>query len=152
VVGSGGRTTVSGGQLEQAFGLMSTYASFTTITTRGVNSTGGPSAPAAPSSGSASGGTGVTGPAGAATGSGGATFGNAFRAAPRRMTSPELSGTIFPGRRGELVTVQRRGAHGFTGVRRVRLGAGGRYRIALGLPGRYRIVSAGFTGPAIALH
>jgi stage II sporulation protein D len=145
VVGTRGRTTVSGSQLQQAFGLMSTYASFTTITTKAVNS----ASTTAPVTGAPSGGSSTsTGSGATASSSGGATFGNAFRSRP---ITPILTGSIFPSRPGQIVTVQRLRAGRFTTVGRVRTGAGGSYRATVPGAGRYRIVQAGVAGPAITV-
>jgi stage II sporulation protein D len=125
VVGTRGRSLVSGPQLQQDFGLMSTYVAFTSVSIRGVFSDSGSS------SGSSTGGA-STG----ATNSG------------RRS----LTGRVFPTRRGVLVLVQRLRRHGWATTSRIRTVDGGKYTASVPGPGRYRITYGGVGGPAITVH
>jgi stage II sporulation protein D len=136
VVGTKGRSTVSGSELAQLFGLMSTYMSFTTITSHSVNqpavTVGQP--PAAP-----------------APATGGATL--AHGALRRMIPSPILGGTVFPSRRGVRVTVERRDRAGhYRPVAHVRTGAGGRYRYVTDVAGMYRVAYDGVAGPAVTVQ
>ena len=127
VVGSGGSTAVSGSQLQGIFGLMSTWMSFSTISTsaqavptEGLRQAGGPPA---------SSGLGFPGP-----------------------TPAILKGSVFPAppRSGRL-DVQQRFAGGWQTVRRnVRVDRVGRYRVALRWSGQYRVVYRGVAGPAVS--
>jgi stage II sporulation protein D len=127
VVGSRGKTAVTGPQLEQVFGLPSTYMRFTTITSTSVPK---PIVPAVALDHLRSG-----------------AVDGALRAATRTLT-----GKVFPAARGSAIVVQRRAAKGWRTVRRVRLGAGGSYTASVALPGAYRVVYAGVAGPAVTLR
>jgi stage II sporulation protein D len=127
VIGSRGRTRVSGATLRARLGLLDTWAYFTSIATRkapplGVPRTGGTSPP----------------PPSAAT------------AGPRPRAS--VAGSVVPARAGAEVQIQvREGGDwrtvAFTIVRR-----GGRYRAAVARPGTYRAVFAGEAGPAVRVR
>ena len=130
IVGSRGRTRVSGATLRGRFGLYDTWAYFTAI-----RSLPAP-VPAPPPPPPASGTTGGVGPAGATL-------------ARHRATVAGLRGYVLPARRGARLTVQRRASGGWTAVARVRIGAGGRYRARLAAAGVYRVRWAGHTGPAV---
>jgi stage II sporulation protein D len=129
VLGSGGRTTVSGSQLQGIFGLMSTWMSFSTISSsagdaarvNGARLRGGP---------------------------------QAFTAVGFRGSRPlVLRGSVSPAPEhvGRLA-VQRRFAGGWqTVVQGVRVGRAGAYRVRLDWSGRYRVVWHGLRGPAVSL-
>lgn len=127
VIGTRGRTTVTGPQLQQVFGLMSTYMSFTTVTIKGAAGRGSTS-----TSGSSS---------------GGASLGSVASSGGR-----SISGRVFPTRRGVLVLVQKLGRHGWSTTTRVRTIHGGHYSARVPGPGRFRITYGGVGGPAITLR
>jgi stage II sporulation protein D len=127
VVGSGGSTVVTGSQLQARFGLLSTYASFTTISTRVGTAATQPSA-----------GVGV---GGSGPGSGGVGTVASIR--------PQLSGRVFPAAAGAGFTVQASsGGHWHT-VESARLGSGGTYSVTVPSTGTYRLVYQGLGGPAV---
>jgi SpoIID/LytB domain protein len=135
VVGTGGRTSVTGATLRQRFGLYDTWAYYTTITSTTKTTTTAPAAPATDGAGQgdpASGGTAPTAPAGTA-----------------RAARTVLSGTITPAKRGAWLRVQRRiGGRWFT-YAWTTTDAHGRYREPLGAPGIYRVLFRGSPGPEI---
>jgi stage II sporulation protein D len=140
IVGSRGTTTVSGLKLESVFGLLSTDATFTTITTlpgpgpaalaqlrraeRLVNITQGAQMVA------------VLRP---------------FEPAVRLASGPSLHGSVFPARRGGRLLVQVSRRRRWHTVARVALGAGGAITIAVPGPGKYRFVYQGLDGPAVSV-
>ena len=128
VIGSDGRTNVTGRDLRRRLGLRDTWASFTAISGHKEN----PEDTAANASGSSQGGT--TPSARAAAASGGV-----------------LAGRIVPIRRGAEVRVQRR-VHGRWKLAAVTVaGAGGIYRATVPGPGVYRAVVPGAIGPAVRI-
>jgi stage II sporulation protein D len=129
VVGTHGRTPVTGPQLEQAFGLPSTYVRFTVIRSVPVAK---PTVPLAALEHLAL---------------RSATFDAQLRAA-----TPGLTGVVFPAGRGSFVIVQRDTAKGWRTLRRVRVGADGSYGLPIASAGSYRVVYAGVTGPAITVR
>jgi stage II sporulation protein D len=134
VVGTRGRTNVTGAELRRRFGLYDSWAYYTSITSKPKKVK-----PAAPSGGgqadAESGGTAPSAPAQAAA---------VWRFA--------LSGSITPARRGAWVRVQRRsGGHWSTYVLTT-AGARGRYSTRLGEPGTYRVLYRGAPGPAVRVR
>jgi stage II sporulation protein D len=132
VVGTKGQVGVTGPQLQQIFGLMSTYMSFSSVS------------------------------AGPGTGSGGATFsplrvaadsGLAGAFAGFEVPGPAplaIHGRVFPAHGGTAgLQVERRRAWHTIG--RVHISAGGAYSALLHHPGRYRVVWAGHPSPDIAV-
>jgi stage II sporulation protein D len=149
VVGTKGTTTVSGVQLQQALGLMSTYMKFTTITTAGTTSSGSIDAPGASTPGAGAGSakpvsTSSSGPVSGGTGIG---AGNDIRHAAAAL----LTGTVFPAGAGVPIAVQRLGAHGFTTIARGRTVSGGRYSVAVPGAGSYRVRVASTPGPVVTV-
>jgi stage II sporulation protein D len=146
VVGSGGITTVTGPRLQSIFRLLTTNATFTTISTR-------------PASG---------GPAGANAAGGAA----AAAAGPQSMTAlvplvqaleplvhalvasvtPELTGRVFPGQPGEPITLQERVPGGWRTAGSATLGVGGAFTIPSRHPGTYRVQYRSLQGPAVSIH
>lgn len=124
VAGTRGRSAVTGPQLEQLFGLPSTYMRFTTISSVPVAQ---PTIPHAALAHLRS--PGVYG---------------VLRAATR-----ELSGTVFPAAKASVVTVQRHTAKGWRTMRRVRVGRDGSYTLSITAAGDYRVLYRGVTGPAV---
>jgi stage II sporulation protein D len=139
VVGTKGTTTVTGSQLEQAFGLLSTWASFTTISTA-------PGRSAARAGGARSAGT-----------------PRHVSAQARAVLAlvplvddlvgavAGLHGNVFPGPAHGKVTIELRTRHGWRTVLHARVGAGGAYDTALPGPGTYRVVYAGLSGPSVTV-
>jgi stage II sporulation protein D len=133
VKGTRGTTTVTGGQLQSAFGLLSTWARFTTI-----------SSGAAPTP---------------APGSGGAAKGElAVIAQMKRVfgqlanSSQTLHGTIFPAGKGAQATIEVRAGKGWQRTGVVRLGRGGSYSVRLPVGGVYRVVYRGLAGPSVVVR
>jgi stage II sporulation protein D len=153
VVGTLGHSRVSGTQLQQMFGTLTTNMTFTTISSR----LGQPKAvlSVAPRPSSLGGG----GPVGAQAIA-------ALMPLVRALSSgatPMVSGRVFPGRVGESIDLQvagRRGAGGAgagtgTGWRTVLrgfLGAGGQYAVQPSGPGVYRVVYRGLAGAAVRVR
>jgi stage II sporulation protein D len=142
VIGTKGRTQVSGDQLQQAFGLRTTYAAFTMISTNA-----GAPAPAATH---------------------GRRRGGAIKQAQQASAQavldllplvrdlisgavPGLHGTISQARRGAKLTVQQQDSHGWHTVARSTVGAGGSYGLRLSGPGTYRVLYGGLVGPAVVV-
>jgi stage II sporulation protein D len=135
VVGSNGRTTVSGEQLKQRFGLRDTWMTFNSVITEVETPPDTPQPPApsgptpkAPEQGNASGG-----------------------AVAARMHRARVVGEAWPGRRGTRVTLQRLDGRRWVGAGRTRLGHRRRYKIALPGPGRYRVLVGAAAGPTVRL-
>jgi stage II sporulation protein D len=131
VVGSKGTTTVTGIQLQHAFGLLTTYAAFTTISTLPGRA---PVAPARASRGFAQ--------------------SQAVAALVPLVTNivagtAGLHGQVFPAAKGAPVEVQRSTAKGWRKVVRTRTDPGGTFDTGLPGAGSYRIVYRGLGGPAV---
>jgi stage II sporulation protein D len=131
VIGTKGTTTVTGAQLQSAFGLPSTWASFTTIS-------------------SDAGRTPVTG----------AVHGSSDLAVITQLKrafalvgehSLVLRGRVVPAGRGAVVTFQVRAGMGWRRVGSVRLGKRGAYAVGVGRPGVYRVVYRGLDGPSVTV-
>ena len=129
VVGTKGRTNVTGPQLQSIFNLPSTYMTFSAIS----------ATPGGPSSG------------GQAPRH---TWLQAVQATIAALAPPVLGlhGKVFPAPAGARISIQRRAAEGWRIVRRARLGADGTYAIRLRVAGSYRIVYHGVQGPAITVR
>jgi stage II sporulation protein D len=138
VVGTKGQAKVSGTVLQARFGLLSTWARFTTITTN---------AGAVAHTARAASSTlkldviRITAHTAAAVSdyvhqvlSGGA---------------PIVYGKVFPGTRGSLLLVQRLTGRHWQTVRRAHLGSGGAYRVRVPGAGSYRVVFGGLSGPTV---
>src|SRR4051812_9697620 len=128
VVGSDGRTTVTGRELRKRFGLRDTWASFTAISGHKED----PEDTAADAAGSPQGGTTPSARAAAATGG-------------------VLAGRIVPIRRGAEVRVQRRVGGSWKLAAVTVAGHGGVYRATVPGPGVYRAVVAGAIGPVVRI-
>jgi SpoIID/LytB domain protein len=139
VVGSRGRTTVTGPALRKRFGLFDTWATFTTIGAKVVR----PDAMTAPK------------PPGAPAGddpSGGAQAGGASAAAAHPAA---LAGHVVPAEAGRWIEVQRRGAGpaaAWSTVAWTTTGRRGSYEVTLPGPGVYRPVLGGAAGPALRVR
>jgi len=135
VVGTGGTTSVTGAQLEAAFGLMSTYVSFTTIT-----SVPGPSAQLGREA------------AGLPAGAGAPPALSALARDLVRNAALGLHGVVFPARRGIRLRVQAHRRQGWRTVAHARVRAGGRYAVAVTGPGSYRVLFSGLPGPVVSVQ
>lgn len=129
VVGTAGTTNVTGSQLQSAFGLLSTWASFTTIST-------------------------VAGQAPSAM----STTWNANSepvaiAQAERLhgliAAPALRGRVFPAGKGARATIQAQAGKRWRTSLTIHLGRGGTFSVRLPAPGRYRVVYRGLNGPAV---
>ena len=131
VIGTRGAATVSGSQLQAAFGLLSTWASFTTI------SAGAGHVPAAGGVHAASDLSVLT------------QLKRAFALAGR--TTPLLRGSIVPAGKGDSVTIQLLTPKGWHRALTARLGKGGTYSLRVPRPGVYRTVYRGLDGPSVVV-
>jgi stage II sporulation protein D len=130
VTGTGGSTTVTGAQLESAFGLLSTWASFTTI------SSAAGSAPAPVDVGHDASDLKVI-----------SQLQHEFAIAGD--TVPVLAGSVRPAARGDRVTIEVRTGHRWSKSATIRLGKGGRFALTVSRPGVYRTVYQGLDGPSV---
>ncbi len=129
VIGTRGRTRVTGAQLRARFGLFDSWAFFTSITTGDEPPPEAtPQDPAAP--------TGGTQP-----------FGSAALLGTRAVGA--VAGRVLPILRGARVTLQRRDNGRWVTVGSTRLRRGGRYSAAVSSPGVYRVRYHDETGPAV---
>jgi stage II sporulation protein D len=128
VIGTRGRTLVTGGQLRARLGLYDTWAFFTSITT------GKEPAPEDP---------------GPPTG-GAEPFGSA--AWLRAHTIGMLSGRVLPVLKSRRALVQRREGARWVDVAHVKVRRGGRYRYRVTAPGVYRLRYHDEHGPAVRVR
>ena len=132
VIGTRGTRSVTGSQLEGAFGLLSTWATFTTI-----SSSAGPTPTAGPSR---------------------AEDDLAIIAQMKRAfgqldnASQTLRGTILPSGKGARVTIEARAGKHWRKASVVRLGPGGAYAVRVTSAGEYRVVYRGLAGPSVIVH
>jgi stage II sporulation protein D len=139
IVGTGGRTDVTGADLRRRFGLYDSWAYYTSITSKQKSTT--PTAPAAPAtdgggqSDPTTGGTAPTAPAGTA-----------------RAGRTALSGTITPAKRGAWLRVQRLVAGHWVAYSWTTTGKRGSYSARLGAPGTYRVLFRGAPGPELTVR
>jgi SpoIID/LytB domain protein len=147
VVGTRGRTTVTGDQLESAFGLPSTYAAFTAV----VTLPGPAPRPAAgrPRHSTRAGRTRAARVRAVRFPAGWAWTAMLDLMPPRAGLA--VHGAVFFGRRGEVITVQSARGGRWQTVGHARLGSGGSYGVRVAAPGRYRIVYRGLAGPAVGV-
>lgn len=128
VIGTAGTTTVTGSQLEGAFGLPSTWASFTTMS----------SSVSPPVAGSIRPGNDMEVIAQAKR-----LFG--MMAGAR----PVLTGTVSSSGQGGWVTIELRAGKRWRSLGKVSLSGGGRFAVRTPVPGVYRIVDRGLDGPTV---
>ncbi len=133
VRGTGGTTTVTGSELEGAFGLLSTWAQFTTIST-----TAAPTPAPAP------------GPSAASDLAIIAQMRNLFGALA--AVGQTLSGTIFPAAKGTHVTIQVRDGKHWRKAGVATVSRHGAYAVHLTIAGTYRVVYRGLDGPSIVVR
>ena len=136
IVGSAGRTSISGVHLQQLFGLLTTYATFTTID-------------AAPGQAAAAAARAARLPHGQA----GAQAIVALVPLVDNLVAaiPAIHGSVFPGRAGDSITVQVSAGGGWKPVTQTQLGPGGTFSLQLPAAGTYRVVYAGLVGPAVSV-
>lgn len=140
VTGTRGRSTTTGGALEQRFGLRSTLATFTTITTNAGTVAATVRRPAVGHSPDVAEITAET-----------ATAMSGFVHQVFAARVPVLSGTIFPGTRGASLQVQRlAGSHWHT-ILTTRLGSGGTYSVRIQGSGSYRVRFDRMAGPTVGV-
>jgi stage II sporulation protein D len=132
VIGTKGSSTATGAQLQSAFGLLSTWASFTTI-----SSTAGQ----APVTGA------VHGSSDLAVIT---QLKRAFALVDER--TPVLQGRVVPAGPGDTVTFEMRAGKGWRRVGSVRLGKRGAFAVDVGRPGVYRTVYRGLDGPSVVVR
>jgi stage II sporulation protein D len=126
VVGSKGRTRVTGGTLRARFGLYDTWAFFTSISSGEAPPPDDPTSPS----------TGGTDP-----------FGSASYLRVRPVGA--IAGRVLPVLKGARVQVQRRQGRRWVKVGETRLRRGGRYKLAVTVPGVYRVRYHDENGPAV---
>jgi stage II sporulation protein D len=140
IVGSGGAAGTSGIDLEQRFGLLSTLAAFTTITTNaGTVAATVRQQPVGHSPDVAQ----VT-----------AETASALSGFVRRVFAPRLpvlAGTIFPGAQGTPFELQRFAGGHWNKVVVAHLGARGGYSIRVPGPGSYRVRFDRMAGPTVSV-
>jgi stage II sporulation protein D len=124
VIGTQGRTEVTGPQLQSAFGLLSTYATFTTIS----SASGVASASAQR-----------------------VATGGRLAAAEAGFEVLAIHGAVFPAQRGSGAAIQVRTRGGWRTVNRIRLGVRGAYVAPLPKAGSYRVLYRGLGGPAVTV-
>jgi stage II sporulation protein D len=127
VIGTGGRTKVSGATVRARFGLNDTWAYFTSIGTRKRKP-----------------------PAHTDPGSGGTKPPKAAAAGPRPRTI--LAGTVFPERTGAEVQIQLLDGGAWRTVTSTIVRRGGRYSAAVARAGTYRAIFSGDAGPSVRVR
>jgi stage II sporulation protein D len=141
VLGSRGRTTVTGPALRKRFGLNDTWAYFRFVSANTKKKPTPPPAADPPAS---------TDPSGGATPA--RTAGPAARAASLDALPagrPVLFGRIVPGRRGALLKVQIRSRGAWHTLGMTPIGKGGAYHTTVPGRGTYRVVHGDVVGPAV---
>lgn len=164
VVGSQGSHTLTGAQLQQLFGTLSTYMAFSTLTETGsqsstpVTASTAPTTPAAPTQTTTTTTTTPTPPITGGSGLGGsAASANTASATgttpPTTPTSSDLSvqGTVYPAQQGASVVAQLDEAGGWTNVSSAQVTAAGMYVIPVPSTGTYRVAYGGVNGPNISV-
>jgi stage II sporulation protein D len=141
VVGTGGRTKVSGAELQSRFGLMSTWARFATVTTNSAHVAKGLLIPVI---GRAEGFIELANET--------ATEMTAFlHALLGSRTVPILYGAAFPASTGQTALVQRWVGGNWRTVGKAKLGVGGNYLVRVPARGSYRLAFGGFAGPTVSV-
>jgi SpoIID/LytB domain protein len=130
VVGTGGRTSVTGGQLRRAFKLFDTWAYFTTISSAPSppQATDAPAAPSADVTGGVS---------------------PLVQAAALR--APRIRGAVQPATPGHWLRIERLAGPAWVTAVDAVVGRGGRYSVAVPGPATYRAVYGEVVGPAVRI-
>jgi SpoIID/LytB domain protein len=142
VVGTKGSKDVSGPELEQLFGTMSTYMSFTTVTANGTIKSGGsgtgstsdPSTTTTPTTTTTS-----------TTGGGGLSAAKAGS-----QGGMEVTGNVFPVA-SRNVTVQRLVGGKWVVVAKGSVSSSGEYTVLVSSRGSYRVLYGGTVGPTVTV-
>jgi stage II sporulation protein D len=143
VVGTRGRTSVTGPQLRAKLGLYDTWARFTVITASAVRGDGNSPAP---SGGGGQPGTGGAEPRGAAMPIA------AAREAVGAEAAGAIAGRVAPAMAGRWITLERFSGRAWVAQFETLTGAGGRYRAGVARPGLYRVRYAGEAGPPVRVR
>jgi stage II sporulation protein D len=164
VVGSGGVTTITGAQLEQKFGTLSTYMNFTTLTETGTQS----STPVQASTGPAptqttttpitttpTTTTPTTTTTTSTTPSGGvgiaAAAAEVGSSAAVSSSNTSIQGSVYPAQPGATVVAQLNEAGRWTAVSQAQVTTTGTYTIPVSSSGLYRVAIGSITGPNITV-
>jgi stage II sporulation protein D len=145
VVGTKSSTDVSGPQLQQLFGTMSTYMSFTTVTASGTINSGGSgtgSSPTTTTTASTTTSTTTTTP----SGGGGLTAAKAGS-----QGGMEVTGDVFPVV-SRQVTVQRLVGGKWVNVATGAVDRAGDYTVLVSAFGSYRVIYGETVGPTVTVH
>ncbi len=142
VVGTRGRTNVTGPRLRAKLGLYDTWARFTVITANAVRTDG--NAPT-PSGGAGEPGTGGTQPRAA-------TSIAAARESAGARIAGAITGRVAPAIPGRWVAIERYTGHAWTSALETRTEVGGRYRANVRQAGVYRVRYAGEIGPSVLVR
>jgi hypothetical protein len=137
IIGTGGRTLVSGPKLRSALDLFDTWARFTVITSKGARSDGNrPSAAATPGSPT------------------GGTRPRAIRAfaAVALPVAGTISGRVAPLVAGAPIAIDRWSGTRWVPQFDVPAGPDGRYEAVVGSRGLYRVRHAGAPGPPVRVR
>lgn len=156
VVGSQGTRTVTGAQLQELFGTLSTYMSFSTLTETGsesgtpVQATTAPTATTTPTTTTAA--PPVTGGAGLTAATATANAAAATSTTPTATGSDlSIQGTVYPVQQGATVVAQLDEASGWANVASAQVTGGGTYVIPVPSAGTYRVGYGGINGPNISV-
>jgi stage II sporulation protein D len=165
VVGTRGRTAVTGPQLRSRLGLYDTWARFEVITTHAVRGDRRPprkkhAPPRGPGTGGAVPRAAVAASVAAPGGAVGAAVAvRGARAVPsaataitsvaERAVAGAIAGRVAPAIAGRRLTVERRAGRAWVVALVSRTRAAGRYRASVRLPGLYRVRYRGEAGPAV---
>ena len=144
VVGTKGKTTATGAQLQTALGTPSTWMSFTTVSAKGVRTTGSPPPPVTTS-------TATTPSTTTTTGSGGTGLGANARGRSAHGSSYAVAGSVYPVAAGAAVTVQYDAGSRWRAAASRTVSAAGRYSIPVLRRGTYRVIYHGIVGPKIVV-
>ena len=134
ILGSRGHTRVNGATLRARFGLFDTWAFFTSITS------GTKPPPEEPP------------PAETDPLTGGASPAFLQLIVPKARPRGVLSGRIVPARRGQALTIERLGAHGWVVAGAAHVARGGRYSAPVMAAGRYRVRLGSVAGPSVRIR
>jgi stage II sporulation protein D len=140
VVATGGRANTSGSSLEQRFGLRSTLATFTTITTNAGTVAGTVRRPAVGHSPDIAE---IT-----------AETATAMSGLVRQVFAPRIpvvEGTIFPGSKGASLQVQHLVGSSWRTVSSAQLGSAGNYSVRVSGSGSYRVQFERMAGPTVSV-
>jgi stage II sporulation protein D len=133
VIGTGGTVSVTGSELEGAFGLLSTWAAFTTI-----SSSAGPTPAVAPR---------------IVSNDLAEVLSQVKRAFGRMANATQtLSGAVFPAGKGTHATLEVRAGGRWHRSGAIELGGGGRYSVRLASAGTYRVAYRGLAGPSVVVR